>query len=140
VDTGWARWLGLGKAFRAFDGVQQLADALVAFLRREPQPTYLSIDKDVFAPGVVRTNWDQGQMLQAQAEAIIAALHGQLVASDITGDVSAHVYGTRWKRWLSTQDGQDTTQTASLPQWQAGQHALNLKLVEHIAAAAQGKP
>ncbi|WP_239467169.1 arginase family protein [Rhodoferax koreensis] len=136
VDTGWARWLGLARAFRNFADAQSLTDALVALLQRERQATYLSIDKDVFAPEVVRTNWDQGGLLEAQAMAVIDALRGQLVGSDVTGEVSAYRYHTAWKRWLSAQDGQDTAiDPAQLALWQDGQHALNLRLLRRLDSA-----
>ena len=135
VDTGWSRRLGLQSAFHSFSSLAELSAALSQTLQAQPQPTYLSIDKDVFAPEVVRTNWDQGQMLEAQAMGLIAALSGQIVGSDITGDVSAYRYRSWWKRWLSAQDGQDTDLDAAAPlsAWQAGQHALNARLVAHIA-------
>src|SRR5256885_12326865 len=60
--------------------------SLALMLREQAQPTYLSIDKDVFAPEVVRTNWDQGRMQEGEALDIIGALAGQIVGSDITGD------------------------------------------------------
>ncbi len=136
VDTGWARRLGMSAAFRAFHGLDALADALTATLASERQSTYLSIDKDVFATDVVTTNWDQGQMREAQAMGIIAALGGQLVGSDITGDVSSWQYSTWWKRWLSAGDGQDTAIDApALAQAQAGQHALNQRLMAALSAA-----
>lgn len=135
VDTGWARRLGMSAAFRAFPGIDALADALTATLASERQSTYLSIDKDVFATDVVTTNWDQGQMREAQAMGIIAALGGQLVGSDITGDVSSWQYSTWWKRWLSAGDGQDTAIDApALAQAQAGQHALNQRLMAALSA------
>ncbi|MCD2163563.1 hypothetical protein [Comamonas koreensis] len=136
VDTGWARRLGLSAAFRAFPSLDALTDALTATLARERQSSYLSIDKDVFAADVVTTNWDQGQMREAQAMGIIAALGGQLVGSDITGDVSSWQYSTWWKRWLSAGDGQDTViNVQALAQAQAGQHALNQRLMAALAAA-----
>ena len=141
VDTGWARRLGLSAAFRAFPSLDALTDALTATLARERQSTYLSIDKDVFATDVVSTNWDQGQMREAQALGIIAALEGQLVGSDITGDVSSWRYATWWKRWLSAGDGQDTAMDAqALAQAQAGQHALNQRLLAALSASASAPP
>ncbi|MFC6005496.1 hypothetical protein ACFPZ0_28640, partial [Streptomonospora nanhaiensis] len=131
-----ARRLGMSAAFRAFPGLDALADALTATLASERQSTYLSIDKDVFATDVVTTNWDQGQMREAQAMGIIAALGGQLVGSDITGDVSSWQYSTWWKRWLSAGDGQDTAIDAqALAQAQAGQHAPNQRLMAALSAA-----
>lgn len=138
VDTSWARWLGLADAFRNFDDAEALTAALCTTLQASPQPTYLSIDKDVFAADVVRTNWDQGLLQEAQAQRVIGALQGQLVGSDITGDVSAHRYCTAWKRWLSHADAQDTEIDAmQLQAWQRTQHTLNRRLVEHIAACVK---
>ena len=136
VDTGWGRWLGLSRAFRNFASVQALTDALVAQLRSDRRPTYLSIDKDVFAPEVVRTNWDQGRLQEAQAQAVVEALHGQLFGSDVTGEVSSYRYRTAWKRWLSAQDGQDTEiDHVRLAEWQAGQHRLNERLLGWLGSA-----
>ena len=138
VDTGWSRRVGAAQAFRSFAGVAELVQALALMLRAQPQATYLSIDKDVFAPEVVRTNWDQGRMLEDEAMAIVDALAGQIVGSDITGDVSSWRYATWWKRLLSAGDGQDTQiDAATLADWQAGQHALNARLVRQIE---RGRP
>ena len=136
VDTRWARRIGSSKAFRSFGTLEELTQTLAQHLQDWPQDTYLSIDKDVFAPEVVRTNWDQGRMQEAQAMQLIDALGGQIIGSDITGDVSSWHYATWWKRLMSAGDGQDTAIDAStLTDWQAGQHALNLRLVQHIAAS-----
>lgn len=136
VDTGWSQRIGAAKAFRNFPCLSTLVDALCEHLGKAPQDTYLSIDKDVFAAKVVRTNWDQGQMLEPQSMALIDALRGHIVGSDITGDVSSWRYATWWKRLMSAGDGQDTEiNAATLAQWQAGQHALNQRLVQHIASS-----
>lgn len=136
VDTGWSQRIGAAKAFRNFSSLSALVDALREHLGQAPQDTYLSIDKDVFAAEVVRTNWDQGQMLEPQAVALIDALRGHIVGSDITGDVSSWRYATWWKRLMSAGDGQDTEiNAATLTGWQAGQHALNQRLVQHIAGS-----
>jgi hypothetical protein len=136
VDTGWARRLGVDTAFRGFASVAELSRTLARMLREQAQPTYLSIDKDVFAPEVVRTNWDQGRMQENEALDIIGALAGQIVGSDITGDVSSWRYATWWKRWMSAGDGQDTQIDAqTLATWQLGQHAFNERLVEHLQQA-----
>ena len=136
VDTGWARRLGVDSAFRSFASVAELSRTLARMLREQAQPTYLSIDKDVFAPEVVRTNWDQGRMLESEAMDIIGALSGQIVGSDITGDVSSWRYATWWKRWMSAGDGQDTQIGAqTLATWQLGQHAFNERLVERLQQA-----
>ncbi len=134
VDTSWARWAGAAKAMHGFADAASLVDALCRQWQADPLPTYLSIDKDVFAPEVVRTNWDQGVLREAEAQQLIAALRGSIVASDITGDVSDYRYRTAWKRWLSHADAQDTTiDAAQLQAWQADQHALNARLAGYIA-------
>src|SRR5256885_6095522 len=57
-------------------------------IRRPPRSTlfpYTTLFRsDVFAPEVVRTNWDQGRMQEGEALDIIGALAGQIVGSDIT--------------------------------------------------------
>ncbi|WCM92653.1 arginase family protein [Acidovorax sp. NCPPB 2350] len=131
VDTGWASWLGIASRFRSFPDVDALVAEVMRMLAREALPTYLSIDKDVFSPLVVRTNWDQGLLEARHAAALIAGLRGCLAGSDVTGDVSAHRYQTVWKRWLSAADGQQTAAvSASLPAWQAGQAAFNVWLLD----------
>ena len=139
VDTRWAKRICASKAFRSFPNIAELVQALSSHLSDWPQDTYLSIDKDVFAPEVVRTNWDQGRMLEKQAIKLIDALRGQITGSDITGDVSSWHYATWWKRLMSASDGQDTQiDTATLADWQAGQHALNQRLVQRIGASSAG--
>ncbi|KQM80426.1 hypothetical protein [Xylophilus sp. Leaf220] len=136
VDTRWSRWLGLGAAFRSFPDGDALVQALCATLAADPQPTYLSIDKDAFAPDVVRTNWDQGVLRADHAEAVIGALRGQMAGSDVTGEVSSYRYATAWKRWLSAGDGQQTEIAPdTLRQWQAGQDAFNQRLLEKLRSA-----
>ncbi|MBN8727388.1 MAG: arginase family protein [Xanthomonadales bacterium] len=130
VDTGWPRWLGLAAAFRNFDTPDALVDAFLS--ERLAEPTYLSIDKDVLSPEVARTNWDQGQLREEHLNAVIDTLSGQLVGSDITGDISIHHYRSGWKRRLSALDGQPAIDPAQLAAWQLGQHALNLRLLERI--------
>ncbi len=131
VDTGWARWLGVGERFRSFPDVDALVGALMCMLSRQSLPTYLSIDKDAFSPRVVRTNWDQGVLEARHVAAVLTLLRGHLAGSDVTGDVSTHRYATAWKRLLSAGDGQDTgAEQAELPAWQAAQAAFNVWLLD----------
>ena len=132
VDTRWAARVGLGHAFHRFDDLPALVDAFIDHQWRQPQPTYLSIDKDVFAAEVARTNWDQGQLTLDQARAIIEGLRDGLVGSDITGEISAYRYRSWWKRRLSAIDSQPAVDERELAGWQAQQHALNLKLLAAI--------
>jgi hypothetical protein len=135
ADTRWARVLGLGHAFHDFSDGDALVAALCAQLAADPRPTYLSIDKDAFAPDVVRTNWDQGVLRAGHADAVIGALRGRVVGSDVTGEVSSYRYRTAWKRWLSAGDGQQTEiDAASLRDWQGVQDAFNRWLLERLAA------
>lgn len=136
VDTGWARRLGLQAAFRNFADAEALTAELCRLLAGSRQPTYLSIDKDVFAPQLVRTNWDQGVLLERHVARAIAALRGQLVGSDITGDVSVYRHPSWWKRWLSAGDEQ-TLEIAetTLQNWQTAQQALNRRLLAQLATA-----
>ena len=132
VEVGWASRLGLAHAFNHFETVDALVVAFAALQARSPQPTYLSIDKDVFADEVARTNWDQGRMQLAQAQALIQSLAGGIIGSDITGEISAYRYRRWWKRRLSAMDDQPAIDKAQLGQWQAQQHALNVSLLEAI--------
>lgn len=134
VDTGWARRLGLAHAFRSFDSAPAMVDAFVETQRTQPAPSYLSIDKDVFSAEVARTNWDQGQLQLSHAQALIASLRNGLVGSDINGEVSHYLYRSWWKRKLSAMDEQPAIDPAELAGWQAQQHALNLQLLDAIAA------
>ena len=140
VDTRWARRLGLGRAFRAFDTPAALVDAFVEFQRTQAMPSYLSIDKDVFAADVARTNWDQGRLQLDHARALIGSLRHGLLGSDINGEVSHYRYRTWWKRRLSALDAQPAVDTAQLADWQAQQHALNLDLLQAIAARVDATP
>ncbi|MGJ8522887.1 hypothetical protein R84981_001578 [Carnimonas sp. R-84981] len=131
VNTRWASRIGLSQRFRQFDSEEALVAAAVSELSSDRTATYLSIDKDVFAPDVVRTNWDQGQMRREQFDALVAALSGTLVGSDVTGEISTWHYKAAWKRWLSAADGQDTGAShAELSEWQHQQALFN----QHIVA------
>ncbi len=136
VDVRWADRLGLGHAFHHFDELSSMVRAFCTLQQKEPRPTYLSIDKDVFDQTIARTNWDQGEMTLGQALAIIDSLGGGLVGSDITGDISAYRYRSWWKRRLSAMDEQPVIDPAQLFDWQAQQHALNLQLLAEIRACS----
>jgi len=133
VDTGWSRRLGLARAFRSFDTPSAMVDAFAESQRTQATPSYLSIDKDVFAPVVAHTNWDQGRLLTDHALELIGSLRHGLVGSDINGEVSRYRYHSWWKRRLSALDAQPDIDPARLNDWQAQQHALNLQLLAAIA-------
>ena len=141
VDTGWARLLGLATQFRSFDSIDALVESFAREQAAVTQPTYLSIDKDVFSNDVIQTNWDQGCMRADQAQTLIASLRAGIVGSDINGEVSSHVYQTRWKRILATIDQQPMVDPDLLVEWHAAHHALNrllLDAIERSSASAAG--
>jgi arginase family enzyme len=138
VDTRWATRIGLARAFRSFDSIGALVECFIEDRRTSTVPVYLSIDKDVLSPDVARTNWDQGRLDDSDLLDAIDALAGNIIGSDITGDVSAYRYATWWKRKLSALDEQPGIDTAQLAAWQAQQHALNLRLLDRISAATRG--
>lgn len=140
VDTRWARRVGLGRAFRAFDSMADLLQAFTAAIAATSQPVYLSIDKDVLSPEDARTNWDQGCMREHEMLTTIQALHGRIVGSDITGEVSLAHYSQWWKRLLSALDDQPPVPPEELARWQAAQQALNRRLLDAIDAARMPAP
>ncbi|MBK5479935.1 hypothetical protein JFU04_28100 [Pseudomonas sp. TH21] len=134
VDTRWMNWIGAGRSNRAFGNPDELMRAFLAQFDRS-LPVYLSIDKDVLSPQVVNTNWDQGEFLEHHLTDLISACQGQVIGADITGDVSAYHYESRFKRWLSASDGQEALPEAQVQIWQQQQNALNSRLVAHINQA-----
>lgn len=140
VDVSWARWLGLDGCFRQFDDADSLVHAFIDEQRQQAQPSYLSIDKDVFATEVARTNWDQGCFQLPHAQAIIACLRrGGLVGSDITGEVSQYRYRSRLKRLMSALDGQPIIPDTQLHDWQLQQRDVNQQLLAALAAPATAR-
>ena len=136
VDTGWAARLGLSDRFLSFDSTAKMLDRFTESVRHDPTPVYLTIDKDVLSPAVARTNWDQGCMSEQEMMETIAQCRGRLIGSDITGDVSSYRYRTWWKRWLSAIDRQPDVSRDDLAGWQREQRAINLRLLDAIAACS----
>ena len=124
----WLRLVGCGQRGRAFANPDALLCDLLPVLA-DSERLYLSIDKDVFAESVVRTNWDQGVFALRHVEAIRAACGGRLVGADITGDVSAYAYKSLFKRILSRLDGQEVCAAETLRRWQSAQQVLNRTLL-----------
>ena len=112
---------------RSFDSTAALVDALSSDIPREP--VYLSIDKDVLAPDVVHTNWDQGVMRFEELESAIACMRDLIVAADVVGDVSAYRYRNPFKRLLSAFDRQPEIDADSVVAWQAEHRKLNARLL-----------
>lgn len=131
-NLGWLRRFGAQGA-ASYPSCAALLDAFTATLDRSSAPIYLSIDKDVLSPQDVQTNWDQGVMRWAELGPLIERLRDRLVGVDITGDVSAYRYRSRFKRLLSGLDRQPDLAASQLAGWQAAQHALNLDLLRRLA-------
>ncbi|ELH8609780.1 TPA: arginase family protein [Enterobacter kobei] len=131
VDARWLRWLNASHANRAFPDADSL---MFEFLQTMDKtlPVYLSIDKDVLRPTVVKTNWDQGIFEEKHLQDMITACQGRIIGADITGEASVYQYKNRFKRWLSAADGQQTPSEMEIARWQHQQNALNLRLLERI--------
>ena len=132
VDTGWTTRFGISTV-RNFESPETLVEAFVREMAGDETPVYFSVDKDVFAPEVVRTNWDQGRFRLEDALAVIAALKSGIVASDITGEVSIHRYRSVFKRLLSALDQQPEPSPVEIDAWQAQQAAVNRALIAALA-------
>jgi len=124
--------LGIHRS-RSFPSLPVLLDELAVALADEPEPVYLSIDKDVLAPDVVQTNWDQGVMRQEELTAAIRRLQGRIVASDVTGEVSSFRYRSRFKRLLSGLDRQPEIPQHTLDEWQTRHQEVNRQLLLLLA-------
>ena len=124
----WTGLLGI-RGCTSWPSATAMLAAFAAHIDGTDGPIYLSIDKDVLAPGEVRTNWDQGVMTLAQLEAAVGHLRPRVVGSDITGEVSAYRYRGWLKRLLSRLDGQSAPADDQLLQWQEAHRAVNLRLL-----------
>ncbi|WOE31858.1 MULTISPECIES: hypothetical protein [unclassified Acinetobacter] len=136
-DASWTKWIGAGKNWHQFDTADALLNTFLTQLETLSYPRYLSIDKDVLSVQEVRTNWDQGQFLYHHLEQLIQACHGQLIAADITGDISAYDYQSHFKRFLSASDGQTMLTQQQILQWQSGQAKINQQLIQQLEYAFQ---
>jgi arginase family enzyme len=132
VDTSWAAKRGI-TTLHGFDSPRQLLAEFIPVMAEDATPIYFSIDKDVFAPEVVRTNWDQGQFRLDDALAVISALKSRIVASDITGEVSIHRYRSLFKRLLSRLDQQPDPSPDEIDAWQREQADVNRALIAALA-------
>lgn len=135
VNTRWGNFCGLAAGIVSFSNAQSLIDQFTAECKVHiPGAVYLSIDKDVLATDVVRTNWDQGCFNLDHVRQLIELCTGKLIGSDITGDVSVHHYQTAWKRWLSAMDRQPSTPAETLAEWKTQQTDVNRQLLNWLTA------
>jgi hypothetical protein len=114
---------------QSFSSVAAMLDQFSGALAATTEPVYLSIDKDVLAPDVVHTNWDQGVMRLEELTSAIEMLQGRIAGSDVTGDVSSYRYHGRFKRLLSGLDGQPSIPDHTLGEWQAQHQVVNRQLL-----------
>ena len=129
TDAAWLRLIGRAECCRSFGSADELVRGLLPALA-DAGNIYLSIDKDVFAEDVVKTNWDQGVFRLSHTEAVLAACAGRVIGADVCGDVSGYEYASPFKRFLSRLDGQEPCDPQALRGWQEGQRAVNAALLE----------
>jgi arginase family enzyme len=121
---------------QSFQSAADLLDRFSSECRTWKKPVYLSIDKDVLAPTVVRTNWDQGVMTLEELEQGIDIIRNLAVASDVTGEVSSYQFASLWKRILTRLDRQPEIPSDLLRNWQQQHRAVNQRLLSRLAPAA----
>jgi hypothetical protein len=126
--AGWLGLIGRSAFCRAFPSADALIDAFLPTAAASSR-AYLSLDKDVLSPAVVRTNWDQGAFTEAHLAALAGALRGKLVGADVCGDVSGYVYASAFKRFLSRLDGQRSPTPEQIRSWREAHRAVNLRLL-----------
>lgn len=134
-DAQWTKWIGAKKNWHGFENAEQLMSSFLKEIAQLNLPIYLSIDKDVLSKEVVMTNWDQGYFLEQDLLDLIQVSHGRLIGADITGDVSAYHYQSRFKRFLSESDGQSEPTQVEIEAWQVHQQQLNQRLIQAIDQA-----
>ena len=130
--VGWTKWIGAKHAWHGFEEPNQLISSFLDEMKTIDLPIYLSIDKDVLSKEVVMTNWDQGYFLEQHLNDLIQQSAGKLIGADITGDVSAYHYQSRFKRFLSESDGQSEPTELEIQAWQVHQQQLNQRLIHLI--------
>lgn len=134
-NANWLNWFGKSRANREFITPDMLMSVFLEESDKSDLPIYLSIDKDVLSETVVNTNWDQGSFLEKHLDQLIEHCAGKLIGADITGEVSVYHYQSRFKRVLSTADGQQPPEKHIIQQWQYQQNALNLRLLDKLGCS-----
>jgi arginase family enzyme len=122
------RRIGVRRA-RSYPSTAAMLRGLASALAAWPESIYLSIDKDVLAPEVVQTNWDQGVMQLQEMTSAIRSLRDRVVGADVVGDVSLYRYRSWFKRLLSGVEGQPEIPPRLLDEWQERHRAVNLELL-----------
>lgn len=133
-NASWLKWLRHGQSCRCFATADELLEAF-RVKAENFRRIYLSIDKDVFGPTTVKTNWDQGVWEKRHLETLIEALAGRLAGADVTGEVSAYEYRGLFKRILTRLEGLEAPDPAKLGDWQAGQRVFNQEILAMLKKA-----
>lgn len=131
TDLRALRRLGIRRS-QSFQSAGDLLDRFAEESRTWKAPVYLSIDKDVLAPSVVQTNWDQGVMTLEELEQGIDMVRNVVVASDVTGEVSSYPFASLWKRILTRLDRQPAIPTDLLAAWQRQHQTVNQRLLAKL--------
>ena len=117
----------------SFPSMAALLEELPSTFAAAPEPVYLSIDKDVLADDIVRTNWDQGVLRLEELTSAIRMLQGRIFACDVVGDVSSYRYRSLFKRFLSGLDRQPGIPRRTLGDWQVQHQRVNCHLLSLLA-------
>ena len=135
VRASWLGLIGRKACAKSFSSPEALLASFFPALR-DARRIYLSIDKDVLDPNVVRTNWDQGVFAVSHLESVIGACADRLCGADVCGEISSYTYKSAFKRFLAGLDAQDKAAALDLEQARKDHQALNIRLA-HLLRAVQ---
>ena len=131
----WLKYINRSEYAKNFTAAHSLLGTLAPVLC-DAESIYLSVDKDVFSPDVVRTNWDQGLFEMEVMSSLIGFCSGRLVGADITGEVSLYAYANLFKKLLSFMDRQNRALTAQkVSAWQQEHKTINGMLLDRICTS-----
>lgn len=134
-QANWLKLMGCAESCRSFGTADELLAAFHGEATRFNR-VYMSVDKDVFSPQTVKTNWDQGCWEKRHLKALLEALWGRLVGADVTGEVSGYEYRGLFKRLLNRLDGLKKPDPDKLGEWQIEQQKFNLDFLALLKKAA----
>ncbi len=120
------------------NGIHEMVSSeknLLSFIKDEliqkDEKIYLSIDKDVLQRECINTYWDQGNMTENQLFDCIDLLSENLIAADITGDLSTYKYKNYIKGLLRRLDGAEIP-LSNLVYEREKHAALNYRIISHL--------
>lgn len=132
--AAWLKFLGRPEVCRSFATADEMLDSFRAEAAVLDK-VYLSIDKDVFNPETVKTNWDQGQWEKRHLETLVETLAGRLVGADVTGEVSVYEYQGLFKKILARAEGLEKPDPLKLETWREEQRKMNLAILAMLERA-----